>query len=343
MPIVGLDLGRNNFRAIELERKKEGLAVNRFAVYENPRLNFESEAQDDQKVYASSLKDFFAEVGFSTPYVVVGLDETYIYMRIIKFPQMNDKDLKNAVNYEAEQYIPLPLKDVNLSFQRLDVDYADKAKMNIQMVAARKAVLEKHVQIIRDAHLIPKAIEPETLALGRALGDTKEAPAGCVILDMGFSRTIIIIVYGGFVRFTRNVQLGGDVMTKSIQQTLNLDYNQAEEYKKVYGLDKNQVDGKIFEVVKPHIDNIISEVKRASIFFTKQQPNANIKRVILTGGTAQMPGLLLYMANNLDLEVEVANPFRDIILGPHALQQNPSLNELGPIFSTAYGLALKEV
>ncbi|RJR27394.1 type IV pilus assembly protein PilM [candidate division WWE3 bacterium] len=343
MPIVGLDLGKNNFRAIELERKKEGLTVNRYAVYENPKLNFESESTDDREIYANSLKDFFAEVGFSTPYVVVGLDETYIYMRIIKFPQMSDKDLRNAVNYEAEQYIPLPLNEVNLSFQKLDVDYADKAKMNVQMVAARKNTLEKHVDIIKRAHLIPKAIEPETLALGRALGDTKEAPSGSVILDMGYSRSIIIITYGGFVRFTRNVQIGGDVMTRSIQQSLNLDYNQAEEYKKVYGMDKNQVDGKIYDVVKPHIDSMIEEVKRASIFFTKQQPNANIKRVILTGGAAQMPGLLLYMASNLDLEVEVANPFRDLILGPKAQQKNPSLLEQGPIFSSAYGLALKEV
>ena len=123
-------------------------------------------------------------------------------MRIIKLPQMNDKDLKSAVNFEAEQYIPLPLNEVNVSFQRLDVDYADKAKINVQIVAARKTVLEKHIEILKKARLVPKAIEPETLALGRALGDTIDNPAGSLVLDLGFSRTIIIICYGGYVRFT---------------------------------------------------------------------------------------------------------------------------------------------
>ena len=342
MSIVGLDLGKNSFRALELERKKEGLVVAKAAVYENPKLNFDSESKDDIDTYAASLKDFFVETGFTTPFVSVGLDEKYIYMRIIKLPQMNDKDLKNAVNFEAEQYIPLPLNEVTFSYQRLDVDYADKGKMNVQIVAARKSILDRYVDVLKKARLTPKAIEPETLALGRALGDTADNPAGSIILDMGFSRTILIISYGGYVRFTRNIPIGGDIMTRSLQQTLNLDYNQAEEYKKSYGLEKAQVDGKVYGVVKPHLDSIISEVQRAGIFFTKQQPSASIKRVIVTGGTAQMPGLLSYLASNLDYEVEVANPFKDVALAPKVLQQDPKFVDHGPVYATALGLAIKE-
>ncbi len=133
-------------------------------------------------------------------------------------------------------------------------------------------------------------------------------------------------------------------MSKSIKKNLGLDYNQADEYKKVYGLDKNQVDGKIYNVLKPIFDNLTEEIRRASIFFTKQYPNANIKRVILTGGTAQMPGLLLYMANNLDLEVEIANPFRFVSVVPKvSTPPAPKITDEAPIYSTAFGLALKEV
>jgi len=341
MPIIGLDLGRNNFRAIEIESKKDKLIVNGFGAFDNPKLNLESEAKDDIDLYGKSLKEFISEMNFTAPHVVVGLDETFVYMRIIKLPQMSDRDLKNSVYYEAEQYIPLPLSEVSLSYQKLDVDYVEKGKINVQLVAAKKAVLEKYVTILKIAGLVPKAIEPETLALGRSLGDTKEAPAGSIVLDIGFNQTIIIISYGGFVRFTRNIQIGGDIITKSIAQDLNLDYSQAEEYKKVYGLDKNQVDGKIFTVVKPIVDNIVSEIKRASIFFTKQYPDATIKRVILAGGTAQMPGLLLHMANNLDLEVEIANPFRKVEFSPKVEQVKSQLIEQSSIYAIAMGLALK--
>jgi type IV pilus assembly protein PilM len=343
MSIIGLDLGNTSFRALELDRKKDGIIVEKAHVYENQKLNFDSDSKEDIDAYANALKDFFSEAGFTTPYVSVGLDERYIYMRIIKLPQMSDKDLANAVNFEAEQYIPLPLSEVNVSFQRLDVDYADKAKINVQIVAARKSVLEKHIEVLKKARLVPKAIEPETLALGRALGDTVDNPAGSIVLDLGFSRTIVIISYGGYVRFTRNIPIGGDIMTRSLQQALNLDYNQAEEYKKTYGLDKTQADGKVFEIIKPHIDSIVGEIQRAGIFFTKQQPNASIKRVILTGGTAQMPGLLLYLASSLDFEVEAANPFKEIKFSPKILQQDPKFTERGPIFSAALGLGLKEV
>lgn len=341
MPIIGLDLGKNNFRAIELDSKKDKLVIERFGSYDNPKLNLESESKDDINLYAKALKDFISDIGFSTPHVVAGLDETFVYMRIIKLPQMSDKDLRNSVYYEAEQYIPLPLNEVSLSYQKLDVDYSEKGKINVQLVAAKKTVLEKYITILKTANLVPKAIEPETLALGRSLGDTKEAPAGSIVLDIGFGQTIIIISYGGFVRFTRNIQVGGDIVTKSIAQSLNLDYSQADEYKKVYGLDKNQVDGKIFEVVKPIVDNVISEIKRASIFFTKQYPDATIKRVILSGGTAQMPGLLLYMANNLDLEVEIANPFKKVEFSPKVEQVKNQLLEQGSIYAISMGLALK--
>lgn len=343
MPIIGLDLGKSSFRAIELDKKKEGIFVNRAAVYENPKLNFDSDAKEDIDSYVAALREFFSEAEFTVPNVAAGLDEKYIYMRTIKVPQMNDKDLKNAVSFEAEQYIPLPLNEVTISYQKLDVDYADRAKMNVQIVAARQSVLARHMEVLKRAKLMPKSVEPETVALGRALGDTLENPAGSVILDLGFSRTIIIITYGGFVRFTRNIPIGGDILTKTLQQNLGLDYNQANEYKKAYGMDKNQADGKVFNALKPQVDNIISEVQRAAIFFTKQQPNATIKRVILTGGTAQLPGLLLYLASSMDYEVELANPFRDLKISPKVMQLDPKFMEHGPVFSTALGLALREM
>jgi type IV pilus assembly protein PilM len=343
MSIIGLDLGNTSFRAVEIERKKGELYLLKTAAYENTKLSFDSEAKEDVDAYAYALREFISDAGFTTPNVSVGLDERYIYMRIIKLPQMSDKDLKNAVNFEAEQYIPLPLNEVNVSFQRLDVDYNDKAKVNIQVVAARKAILERYIQVLKKSRLVPKSIEPETLALSRAIGDSTENPAASLILDMGYSRTIIIISYGGYVRFTRNIPIGGDVLTRALKQTLNLDQNQAEEYKKTYGMERAQVDGKVYDVLKPHIDSIISEVQRASIFFTKQQPNASIKRVILSGGTAQMPGLLLYLASNIDFEVETASPFKNFQLSPKVAQQDPKLMDHSPVYSTAIGLALKDL
>jgi len=105
--------------------------------------------------------------------------------------------------------------------------------MAVQIVAARKNIVDKYIEIVKKAKLVPKAIEPETIALGRVLGDSAEYPSGTMILEMGFDTSLIVVCYGGHVRFTRSIPIGGDLMTKTIMQQLDLDHSQAEEYKKL--------------------------------------------------------------------------------------------------------------
>jgi len=341
MPVVGLNLGKTSFRAAEMERHKDQIVLNKFGLYEGHGLNLSSESEEELNAYAAALANFFNEMAFTTPEVVIGLDENNVFMRVIKLPPMNDKELETSIRIEAEQYIPVPINDVNLSYQRLDADFVDKSKVNVQIVAARKTVLAKYINILRKAKLVPKAIEPETLALGRLFGDTKDSPVGTVILEMGFSATLIIVVYGGYVRFSRTVPVGGDALTKAIQQNLNLDFMQAEEYKKIYGMDPSQVDGKIYAAVKPIIDSLILEINRAGMFFTNHHPSATIKRIVLTGGTALMPGLLLHIASNMEYEVELANPIKTIELNPKIESSRTTLVQQGPIYSLSVGLGLK--
>ncbi|OGC52776.1 hypothetical protein A3D91_01950 [candidate division WWE3 bacterium RIFCSPHIGHO2_02_FULL_38_14] len=343
MPIIGLDLGKNNFRAVELENNKGKITLLRFGIYENPKINIEGDNKEDLANYANAVKEFFSETGFTTQNVVVALPEHQVFMRVIKMPMMSDKDLDNSIRFEAEQYIPMPLKEVNLSHQKIDPDLDDKNKINVLIVAAKKSILEKYVEILKMAHLMPKGMEPEALSVGRVLGDSEERPSASIIIDIGVSSSLIIITYRGFVRFTRSIPFGGDVLTRSIQQALSLDYNQAEEYKKAYGLDPNHAEGKIFNILKPIFDNVVMEVKRSKIFFTTHNPNVNINRVILCGGTALMPGILFYMATNLDSEVELANPWRNILISSKYEAKKDYLYEHGPIFSTSVGLAMKEV
>lgn len=343
MPILGLDLGRHNFRAVEIDKDKGRILLSKFSNFDNPKLNIEATAKEDIQLYASALKEFINESGFTTRNVVCSLPEQQVFMRVIKVPEMSDKDLKNSIQFEAEQYIPMPLREVNLSYQKIDSDFDDKSKMNVLLVAAKKTVLDKYIHLLKEAKLTPKGLEPEALALGRILGDNEERPSASIIVNVGIDSTLIIITYRGFVRFTRSVPIGGEALTKAIQQALNLDYAQAEEYKKAYGLDSNFAEGKVFNILKPIFDNVVTEITRSKIFFTTHNPNVNINRVILCGGTALMPGILFYMATNLDLEVELANPWKNVTVSPKLEPKKELLVEQGPVFSTSVGLALKEI
>ena len=343
MPVVGLNIGKRSIKAVELEEKKGKIILTNFGTYTNNKFSSTSDSIEDVSGIASSLGEFFSETGFSTSDVILSIDETYVFMTEIKMPIMNDKELKSSIKYEAEQHIPFPLDQVNVSYQKLDENFSEKGKMSVQIVAARKNVVEKYIDIVKKAKLVPKAIEPETVALGRVLGDTKEYPSGTMILELGFKNSLMVVCYGGHVRFTRSIPIGGDIMTKTIMQNLDLDYTQAEEYKKVYGLDPYQGEGKVAQAIAPIIDNIIVEVRRGLLFFTNHNPSANIKRVVVSGGTALMPNLILYIADKLDLEVMLANPLNDIEISPKLEKRKLGLVEDAASYSSAVGLALRGV
>ena len=310
MPIIGLDIGEHSLRAIEIENKKGVFNITNFGHFENPQLarNLLGERKD---IYKNAIRSFFSEVGFSTPDVILGLTDANVFMRIITMPVMNDNDLKNTILYEAEQYIPLPLDQVNVSFQKIDDMINDPQKMQVQLVAAKVDKLREYVELARGSNLIPRAIEPETMAITRALIDPND-DSGSIIIDMGFSTSIVIVVYKGVVFFTRTIPVGGDLITKALQQKLNIEYFQAEEYKKTYGLDSSHFEGKIYEIIKPIIDSIIVETKRALLFFSKDNSQISIKKAIITGGTVMMPEFLMYLVNSLGIEVVLGEPLKNM-------------------------------
>lgn len=343
MPIIGLDLGTHTIRAVEFEVNKRNIILSKFGSYENPRIKLTSDSREDLKLYSAALRDFFAEVGFSSSAVVTSIPESQVFTRVIKVPQMSEKELRSSIAFAAEQYIPLPLSEVDYDFEIIDSDLFEKDKMEVLLVAAKNSTTSKYVNLLKSSGLTPKGLEPETLAITRAITQDDQRPGASILLNIGSFDSQIIISYKGHVRFTRTVTVGGDTLTRAISQSLNLEYPQAEEYKKTYGLDRNQAEGKVYEALKPVFDNIIAEIKRSRIFYATRYPNVNISRIVLSGGTALMPGLLYYMVNNLDLEVELANTWRNIQFSPKIEHHKESLTNLGPMFVTCVGLALKEV
>jgi len=339
MPVIGLDLGEHSFRAVEMEYRKGIYTILNFGHFENPQLS-RSNMTSKKDVYKSALKSFFSEVGFGTPDVILGIADANVFMRVLTLPKMSDTDLNNTITYEAEQYIPLPLDQVNLSYQRLEGVLEDSQKMQVQVVAAKLDKLKEYVDMVRGSNLIPRAIEPETIATSRAIMDTDDM-TGTIILDVGFSSSIVIVVYRGIVYFTRTIPVGGDAITKVLQQKLNLEYFQAEEYKKTYGLDPSHFEGKIYELIKPIIDSIVNETKRALLFFSRENAGVNIKKAIITGGSVMMPEFLMYLANNLGIEVALGDPTKHMTFAPNLENRKSVLLDNANLYTTALGLAMK--
>lgn len=345
MPIIGLDIGKKRFRAVELDKHKDSYILENFGTYGGQELSLNFSSEESINSYASAIKDFIREHNFSTSNVVVALPEQDVFIRVIKTPKMSEKELKNYISLGADEYIPISLEDATFDVQIIDSEMLTGAseEMHVLLVASKNEVLNKYVSFLKKAGLVVRGLEPETLSLERVLGDTAQRSSASIIVNIGTTYTQIIVTYKGFVRFTRSLSIGGEELTKAIQKELNIDYMQAEEYKKVYGLDESQVEGKVFKAVKPMFDSILLEINRSKTYYTTHNPDVIINRVILSGGTALMPGLLLYIANKLDVEAELANPWRNIKISEKISRSRQELLDTGASYSTAVGLALKKV
>ncbi len=344
MDFIGLDIGTSTIKAVQL--KQEIHRQPKLFLYASaaaPPRNMSSESDADLKLIAGALSDFIQSFPFTTRSVIVALPESQIFTRVINLPQMSEKELKSAMQWEAEQYIPVPLSDVSMDYEVLDSLETDKTKgsMDILLIAAPKVLVNKYLRVLKEAKLEPVAIETETVAVSRSLVGTDPSAPVTMVVNIGATTTDIAIVARGAVRFTRSISTGGEALARAVSQNLGFDLDQAEEYKRTYGLDETKLEGKIMKAIKPIFDVIVEEIKRSIAFYSTHKKSEGIKRLVLCGGTASLPGIMVYLAGSLDIEVQSGNPWR-LIDAPLKFPKK-ELEEIGPSFAVAAGLALKEI
>lgn len=338
MEITGLDLGLSQIKYVTL--KKETKELLSYGSNSNPGVSLDSEAPADIDNYAKFLRGFLETQNVPTNLVSVGLPESKVFNSIITVPKMSEKELKGAVSFEAEQYLPLPLKDLIYDYKVIG-ESVDGSKQEVLLVASPKATINKYSQIITKANLTLVGLEPETTALARSVVDDAPSPMASLLVSLGAASTDLAIVYDGVVRFTRSIGTGGKALTRALCQDLGFEPSQAEEYKKTYGLDETQLEGKIAKSLKPVFELILDEIKRALAYYqTHETRNPALKRLVLCGGTSSLPGALVYLAAALNLEAQLANPWLKVKnKGNFSIKE---LEEIGPVFSVAVGLALKD-
>lgn len=338
MEITGLDLGVNQIKYVTL--KKENHELLSYGSSNTPGVSLDSEAPSDIETYAKFLRTFLEAQSVPTNLVSVGLPENKVFNRIISVPKMSEKELKGAISFEAEQYLPLPLKDVIFDYKVIE-EAKDGKKQSVLLVASPKETISKYSQIITKANLTLVSLEPETSALARSVVDISPTPMATLVVSLGAATTDLAIVYGGVVRFTRSIGTGGRALTKAISQDLGFEPSQAEEYKVTYGLDETQLEGKIAKSLKPVFELILEEIKRALAYYqTHETQSPALKRLVLCGGTSALPGALVYLATALNLEAQLGNPWLKVVNKGNFSPKE--LEEVGPKYSVAVGLALKD-
>jgi type IV pilus assembly protein PilM len=257
------------------------------------------------------------------------------FSTVISLPMMSEAELEQAITYEAKKYIPLPLAEVQFEWVRLNggkpLDAAQgKPETEVLVVAVTNELINKYHEIARLSNLKLRHLELDIFSLARAL--VGEGEEGALMIDIGARGTTVSIVENGWPIFTRTLEAAGVTFSKVLSKSLGVDIMRAEDFKKQKGIEAG--DG----VLLPLVDSIIFEGRRMMEDYTRKRKKV-IPKIVLSGGSAAMPGLIKYVVKSLGHESVMGFPFRDIIY-PEVL--DGTLRGVGASYAVAVGLALRE-
>ncbi|MFH1289523.1 MAG: type IV pilus assembly protein PilM [Patescibacteria group bacterium] len=339
MDFFGLDMGSHNLKAVEFKKRGEEFhLVSLGSIPSTPKGIF-SEAETDLNALSEAVKKLLDEAKVSSKNVSAALPQDKVFTRTITMPFLKDDELNSAIKWEIEQYVPIPVEEVEIAHQvvgKLKIE--EQEKIQVLIVAAPKKLIEKTLKVLKSASLNPLGLETEIIAIARSL--VPPVSDAILVVDLGAKATDMAIVENGSVVFSRSIPTAGEALTRAVSSSFNLDSSQAESYKKAYGVDKTKLEGKVGAVINPILTSIISEVEKTVQYF-QTQTKKETKRIILSGGTAGLPEVVSLMASQLNMEVQVGDPFRQIKMDDEMKQ---ALSKVYPsVFAVAAGLAMKDI
>jgi type IV pilus assembly protein PilM len=325
--LVGLDIGSSAVKAVELKPAGRGYRV---AAYGSEQLPPDS-------IVDGAIIDGH---GIRTKDVVASLSGNAVIVKKITLPTMSEAELAESIYWEAEQYIPFDIQDVNLDYQVLDGGANANGTMEVLLVAAKKEKIADYTGVIAQAGRTAVVIDVDAFALQNAyeVNYGMEPGAVVVLLNAGASATNINILNGEQSVFTRDVSIGGNAYTEALQRELSLPYEVADQLKR-----GESVDGVSFEDARPVLravtENVMLEIQKTFDFFKATTSMDRIDRIVLCGGGSRVEGLVETLEERFGAPVEYLDPFKTVTVD--AAKLGVSAAEAASTAAVAVGLALR--
>lgn len=337
MPAFGLDIGLQTIKAIQLEKRGENYAILAAGITPTPLGGFDSDLEKDLIPVADAIKKLITDSKIALKQAAISLPEHLVFTRLVQLPYLTDEEVASAISWQAEPYIPIPITEASIDYQivgRQEPKGNFTGKVEVLLVAAPKSVISRYVKVAELAGIEVVEVETELLALARSI-----TPLGQTVLlaDLGATSTDLAIVKNNQLVVSRSVPTGGNVLTKSVSSSLALTVEQAEEYKKTYGLKNDQLEGKVKFAIEPAFKLIIDEMKKIIQYYKSEMgAEDQINVAVIAGGGANMSDITSVLAQNLGIEVIVGDPFNKVIKDENTAKK---LAVWAPLYGVAVGLA----
>ncbi len=340
--LVGLDLGSRAVKAAEVVETKSGLKLKRFGMATLPAGTIEDGAIADPDTAAEVIRELFKEHHIKEKNVAVSIGGYSVIVKKINVQARSEEQLQETIHFEAEQYIPFDISDVNLDFQILGESEAGSNQMSVFLVAAKKEMVNDYVNLVSLAGLNPCIVDVEAFALQNifeANYDTDQE--NVALVDIGASKTSLNILKAGSSVFMRDVALGCAQVNQKIMSRLNCSYDEAERIK--LGEDPDRLSAEeLGRAVSEVVTDWCTEIKRAIDFFATNYPDDRIRRILLSGGGAHVEDFRRRLAAEAAIAVETLNPLQKLGWEEKRFDAE-TIRHIAPQAAIALGLALRRV
>jgi len=338
---VGLDIGSSTLKAAELRPTRKG-------GFELVSLGIEELAPDwivdgviiSKLPVSEAINRVFASQGIKNNRVTTSISGNSVIVKRISLPVQSEEDLVESIRWEAEQYIPFDISDVNLDYQVLG-ENVSTGNLDILLVAVKKDKITDYTSVIKMAGKNPVLVDVDAFALQNAyeFNYQPEDKSTVALLDIGARIMTINIVSGNDFLFTRDVAIGGHHYTEFLQKEFNLEFGQAQALKHRESVE-NIDPADVRRVIDSVTEIICLEIQKTYDFFKSTTTVEHIDRMIVSGGAAHTPGLIETLAEKFEIPTEKFDAFKKVTYDPKRF--SPSLiADRAPDLAIAIGLALR--
>ncbi len=339
---VGLDIGSNQIKLVQLKETKGGHRLERLGIAViQPELIVDGSILDAAHV-VDALKELISNTDIKAKAATLSVSgHSSVIIKRVSLPQMTEDELDEQIIFEAEQYIPFDIEDVSLDFQILGLAEEDNM-MDVLIVAVKKDKINEYATVVRDAGLTPVVVDIDAFALENMYELNYEVKEGenIALVNIGASMININILKGGISVFTRDSSVGGNLLTEALQREFTISYANAEKLKHgepVEGVAKEDVSA----VLDASFEEIIAEVSRSFDYFRDTTNYENIDEIILSGGMALTGAFASMLSDRSGVNVSVASPLKNIDV-PDTFDRE-YLDKVEPVIAVAVGLAMRRV
>ncbi len=364
---IGLDLSDLSVKLVQLKKGSLSLELSAFSDMPLPGGLIEQDIISNKSALVSFLKELVKNKSHHTGHlkgrsIVASIPESKAFVRVINLPPLLSEELVTAVPIEAEQYIPLPIDQMQVDWQ---VVGQTNNGLKVFITATPRDYVRNLVSVFREAGLVTQSIEAESAAIVRALLPNGGNIPGTIILDMNATRTSLIVYGDNSIQFTSSIPMAGNALTEAIAQRLGVDKSEAERVKRLHGVptfippgekvssETSKILSEISQAIEPILNNLWDEVKN-TIKYHEQHADTEmaspetmaVTQIVLCGGTSKLPNLVEYLQSRAAQEPDFVARKMKVALGD--AWRNVLTNNTPPFsrrealsYTTAIGLALR--